>query len=136
MTTATTPSLNEPGPASVGTTMTTARWFYAIAAVAGTVIPWFFFGSFLADEGFGLVGFVEALFENGAAGGFAADLLITASVFWIWSYRDAKVTGVERWWLVVPATLFIGLSLAIPLYLFWREGASGLAQGEASLSRR
>ena len=33
---------------------------YAIAAVAGTVIPWVFFGSFLADEGFALVGFVEA----------------------------------------------------------------------------
>ncbi len=122
--TMTTPSRNDPRPAGVDTTMTTARWFYAIAAVAGTVIPWVFFGSFLADEGFGLVGFVEALFVNGASGGFAADLLITAAVFWVWSYRDARVTGVERWWLVVPATVFIGLSLAIPLYLFLREGRS------------
>lgn len=101
-----------------------ARWFYAIAAVAGTAIPWIFFGSFLAAEGVALVGFVEALFENGASGGFAADLLITAGVFWFWSFRDSRVGGVERWWLVVPATLFVGLSLAVPLYLYWRESRS------------
>lgn len=115
-------------PAAIGgrtpTGWTKARVVYALAAVAGTVIPWLFFGSFLADEGFALLGFVEALFENGASGGFAADLLITASVFWFWSYRDSRTSAVTRWWLVVPATLFVGLSLAVPLYLFWREGAS------------
>ncbi len=99
------------------------RWFYLTAAVAGTVVPWLFFGSFLADDGADLVGFVEALFANGAAGGFSADLLITATVFWVWSYLDSRRVGIERWWPVVPATLFVGLSLAFPLYLFWRAGA-------------
>ncbi len=108
--------------------MTAARWFYAAAAVAGTLIPWIFFGSFLAAEGADLVGFLQALFPNGAAGGFSADLLITATVFWVWAARDATVTGVERWWLVIPATLFVGLSLAVPLYLFWREGKTQLSR--------
>ena len=104
--------------------MTGLRWFYAAAAVAGTVIPWIFFGSFLAADGADLVGFLDGLFANGAAGGFSADLLITATVFWVWSYRDSRAAGVERWWLIVPATMFVGLSLAVPLYLFWREGVS------------
>jgi len=125
-TAASTTTTNQPA-ANGGTGPTgrsTARLVYALAAVAGTVIPWVFFGSFLAAEGVSLVGFVQALFENGAAGGFAADLLITAGVFWFWSYRDSRVSGVERWWLVVPATLFVGLSLAVPLYLYWREPSS------------
>jgi hypothetical protein len=100
------------------------RWFYAFAAMAGTVIPWIFFGSFLSAEGVDVAGFVAALFDNGAAGGFSADLLITATVFWVWSYRDSRTSGVDHWWLVVPATMLVGLSLAFPLYLFWREPSS------------
>lgn len=98
------------------------RWFYGAAAVVGTVVPWLFFGSFLDAEGLDLVGFVEALFANGAAGGFSADLLITAVVFWVWAGRDSLEHGVERWWIVVPATVLVGLSLAFPLYLLLREG--------------
>ena len=98
-----------------------ARWFYALAAVAGAVIPWIFFGSFLATEGPDPIGFVRALFPNGAAGGFSADVLVSATVFWVWSYRDSRLNGVARWWLVLPATLLVGLSLAFPLYLYRRE---------------
>lgn len=104
--------------------MSGARRFYAAAAVVGTVVPWLFFGSFVADDGIDLIAFVEALFANGAAGGFSVDLLITASIFWFWSSRDSRLEGIERWWLVVPATLLVGLSLAFPLYLFWREGVT------------
>ncbi|MEM9565906.1 MAG: DUF2834 domain-containing protein [Actinomycetota bacterium] len=110
------------------------RRFYLAAAVAGTVVPWLFFGSFLADDGVDLVAFVEALFANGAAGGFTADLLITATVFWVWSYLDSRRVGVTRWWLVVPATLFVGLSLAFPLYLYWRAGVRSTDGAERTAS--
>ena len=102
--------------------MSPIRWFYLIAAVVGTIVPWAFFGSFLADEGLDLVAFVEALFVNGPAGGFSADVLISATVFWVWSRVDATGNGVDPWWPVIPATLLVGLSLAFPLYLFWRQG--------------
>ncbi len=102
--------------------MSPARWFYLVAAAIGTVVPWAFFGSFLADEGLDLGAFIEALFVNGPAGGFSADVLISATVFWVWSHADARRLGVEGWWRVVPATLLVGLSLAFPLYLFWRQG--------------
>ncbi len=102
--------------------MSGTRLFYALAAVAGTVIPWLFFGSFLVGEGADLTEFVRQLFANGPAGGFSADLLITATVFWVWSFHDSRANGVDRWWLLVPATLLVGLSLAVPLYLYRREG--------------
>lgn len=94
--------------------------FYLVAALAGTVIPWAFFAGYFAEFGPWPGSFVLALFANGAAGGFSADVLISILVFWIWSFSDARSLGVERWWLVLPASGCVGLSLALPLYLYLR----------------
>lgn len=98
-----------------------ARNFYLAMAVAGTVVPWLFFGSFFALNGPDIPLFLQSLFVNGAAGGFSADVLITILIFWVWSWRDAKKCNVGRWWMVLPASFFVGLSLALPLYLYLRE---------------
>lgn len=94
--------------------------FYLTMAIVGTVIPWLFFTSFIATEGVDLSLFITSLFVNGAAGGFSADILISATVFWVWSYHDAQQNNIQRWWIVVPGTLFVGLSLALPLYFYMR----------------
>ena len=67
--------------------------------------------------------FVRSLFANGAAGGFSADVLISIVVFWVWAYADAQQNNIRRWWLVLPAGLTVGLSLALPLYLYLRHDA-------------
>ena len=46
-------------------------------AMIGAVVPYVFFAQFVAAEGLG-GDFVGALFANGAAGGFSADLLISS----------------------------------------------------------
>lgn len=95
--------------------------FYVICAVVGTIVPWLFFGSFFAEEGIDIPLFVSSLFANGAAGGFSADVLISILVFWVWSYFDGRKHGVQRWWLILPTSFTVGLSLALPLYLYLRE---------------
>jgi len=90
-------------------------------AVIGTVVPWLFFGSFFALNGLNIPLFLESLFSNGAAGGFSADVLITILIFWVWSWRDAVKNSVGGWWIVLPASCFVGLSLALPLYMYLRE---------------
>lgn len=99
------------------------RTFYLAMAVFGTVVPWLFFGSFFDLHGPDIPLFLQSLFANGAAGGFSADVLITIVVFWVWSWRDAARHQVARWWLVLPASFCVGLSLALPLYLYLRERA-------------
>ncbi|WP_417266837.1 DUF2834 domain-containing protein [Celeribacter baekdonensis] len=100
--------------------MPSSRVWFLLAAI-GTLIPWIFFGSWFATNGFAPISFLMDLFANGAAGGFSSDVLISITVFWIWSYFDARREGVARWWLVVPAGVTVGLSLALPLYLGLRE---------------
>lgn len=99
---------------------------YAVFAVIGTIVPWIFFAQFFMANGFDIPLFVRSLFANGAAGGFVADVLISLVVFWVWSYADARRRGVARWWLVLPASFLVGLSLALPLYLYMREGVDSL----------
>lgn len=102
-----------------------AKTFYLAMAVVGTVVPWLFFGSFFALNGLDIPLFLKSLFANGAAGGFSADVLITIVIFWVWSWRDAARRKVARWWLVLPASFCVGLSLALPLYLYLRERTEG-----------
>ena len=97
------------------------RPLYALAALVGTAVPWLFFGSFFAANGFDIPGFLSGLFANGAAAGFSVDVLISIAVFWLWSFGDARRHAITRWWLTLPAGLSVGLSLALPLYLWLRE---------------
>ena len=97
---------------------------YLLLAIAGTVIPWLFFARFFAAEG-PAGDFVGGLFVNGAAGGFSADLLISSLVFWVFLFPAARRAGVARPWLYVVVNLVIGLSSALPLFLWQRERAAG-----------
>ncbi|WP_313575166.1 DUF2834 domain-containing protein [Brevundimonas sp.] len=99
----------------------TVRHFYLAMAVVGAIVPWLFFGSFFFDNGPDAPLFLRSLFANGAAGGFSADVLISIVVFLVWSWRDASRNHVNRWWLVLPASCLVGLSLSLPLYLYLRE---------------
>lgn len=105
--------------------------FYALMAVVGTILPWYFFGTFIAANGLDIPLFVSSLFVNGAAGGFTADVLISAVIFWVWSYVDADRNSVRNWWVVLPTMATVGLSLALPLYLYLREGTFQ-ARGQVS----
>ncbi|APG46126.1 DUF2834 domain-containing protein [Phaeobacter porticola] len=95
--------------------------FWWSLAVLGTVLPWLFFASFIAQHGLSPVLFIMALFENGAAAGFSTDILLSIPIFWTWSFFDAKREGVGLWWLTLPAAFTVGLSLALPLYFALRE---------------
>lgn len=105
----------------------TLKTFYLLAAALGTVVPWLFFGGFFAANGIDIAAFATGLFANGAAGGFSADVLISLPVFWLWSRCDARQYGVAAWWLVLPAGLCVGLSLALPLYLYLRHDRAAAA---------
>lgn len=91
---------------------------YLVLAIAGAVVPYYFFVDFFLSEGVDLFVFVGALFANGAAGGFASDVLISSVVFWIYIFN--KKDGPTPWPFVV-LNLTIGLSCALPAYLWMRS---------------
>jgi len=100
-----------------------AKHLYAALAVAGLVLPYAFFLRFLAAHGPDGREFLRELFGTPISAFFAADLLISAVVFLVFLGREAVRPAVPRRWIYVLALLTVGLSLALPLFLFARESA-------------
>ena len=92
---------------------------YLVAAIIGAIVPYVFFVQHFADLGYSLGAFLAAGYANPVAGGAFSDLLISSFVFWIYMFTRGE--GAPRPWLFVILNLAIGLSCALPAYLYWRE---------------
>jgi hypothetical protein len=74
-----------------------------------------------ATNGFNLRLIFEQLFANHILLAFATDLVISIVVFWVYLYRESQRYQIVNWWLFVLASIVIGLSFALPLFLYVRE---------------
>jgi hypothetical protein len=99
---------------------------YLSLAIVGTVVPYVFFLEHFGSAGLAIGTFLAAAFANGAAGGATADLVISSLVFWV--FLASRKT--PQLWLYVLVNLLIGLSCALPLYLY--RHASSAVPGAAA----
>lgn len=96
------------------------RAVYLLLAITGAVVPYTFYIPYFSD-GPGMGQILETLFSNGLTGGFTADLTIASITFWVFVFHS----GVKRPWLYVLLNLAVGLSCALPAFLFARSGGTG-----------
>ena len=94
------------------------KTLFLILALLGAIVPYAFFLQFFSSEGVQLTGFISALFANGAAGGFSADLLISSFVFWLAMFYRRRKDGGPSPAIFIALNLLIGLSCALPAYLY------------------
>ncbi len=94
---------------------------YLLLSIVGAIVPYLFFFQFIQVEGLNIPAFISAVFVNGAAGGFSADLLLTSFVFWLFMFQQVKESNGPKPYLFIVLNLVIGLSCALPAYLFARE---------------
>jgi hypothetical protein len=90
---------------------------YLVLAILGTLLPILFFLGVFHDEAIGLMGFLPTLFSNSVSGGFTADIVIAS--FALWAFMFAADHGPKPW-LFIVLNLCIGLSCALPAYLYRR----------------
>lgn len=94
---------------------------YLILAIAGAVVPYLFFFRFFGANGLDLPAFLGAIFANDAASGFTLDLLISSLVFWLFMFGQARRGDAPGPLPFIAINLTIGLSCALPAYLYARE---------------
>ncbi len=94
------------------------KTIYLLLAILGGILPYLFFFQFIQLEGLNIPLFVESLFVNGAAGGFSADLLFTSFVFWLFMIVESRDSTNPKPNLYIILNLTIGLSCALPAYLY------------------
>ena len=94
---------------------------YLVLAIIGAIVPLLFFIPFFQANGIDLPRFISGLFVNGAAGGFSADLLISSFIFWLFMFQRRRDVGGPNPALFILLNLTIGLSCALPAYLYANE---------------
>jgi hypothetical protein len=94
---------------------------YLTLAIIGALVPYYFFYQYIQDHGLNIYSFIAALFVNGAASGFTADLLFSSFVFWVYMLQQSKKENAPTPLLFIILNLTIGLSCALPAYLYAKE---------------
>jgi len=94
---------------------------FLILAIAGFIAPYYFFVQVSPENGFDLPALVRPLFANHFLTGVAMDLMISVIVFWFFMFSEANRLQMRNPWLFLLATLLVGLSFALPLFLYFRE---------------
>ena len=94
---------------------------YLILAILGFALPYSQLIPFFADNGFNLSLFWSQLFANRISTDFAFDLLVSSVVFWIFVYKEGTRLNIKNIWVYVVLNLVVGLSFALPLFLWVRS---------------
>ena len=93
---------------------------YLNFCILGAFIPWFILVGFFGTENVSLQSFFISIFSNNVSSSVAADLIVSGLVFFAFVYFEGKRMGLKHLWVYVVATLFVGLSFGIPLFLYYR----------------
>ena len=97
------------------------KTIYLTLCVLGLVLPYWQFVPWVAANGFHLPLFFQQLFANRIGGFFGMDVLVSSVVLVVFIRAESSKLGVRGRWLPVLAMLTVGVSLALPLFLYMRE---------------
>jgi len=97
------------------------RALLLLLTLAGLALPWWFNLRYLSGGGsLAPQAFFGAAFANPLSTAITLDVYLAALAFCVGVAKDTDA-GPRRWW-AVPLTFGVGLSFALPLYLWWRSG--------------
>lgn len=97
------------------------RWLYLTAAVAGAVLPLSQLLPFLSEHGPDVPLLFRQLFQTNASAFFGLDVIVSSAVLWLFVFSEGRRRRMRGLWLYVVCNLAVGVSLALPLFLFFRE---------------
>lgn len=96
------------------------RHVFLILAIVGTVLPMYYFISWFEEFGYDLGTMVDAWNVNDASTGLVYDLTVSFAALVIWILYETFQNS--RWLnlIAIPASLCIGVSCGLPLYIWLR----------------
>jgi hypothetical protein len=95
--------------------------FYLFLTFLGLLLPYYFIFKYYAENGVSSTfPAIVQLFNTDMSAAFNMDLFVTLLVAWTFMVFEGRRIKLKNWWLFLPATL-IGLSFALPLFLYFRE---------------
>jgi len=105
------------------------QWLYLVTAILGAVLPLSQLIPFLKTHGLDLHLLVQQLFANHISAFFGLDVVVASVALWLFVFLEGRRRGMKHLWLYIVCNLAVGVSLALPLFLFFRERSELRAKG-------
>jgi hypothetical protein len=97
------------------------KTLYLLFCVVGLILPYWQFVPWVTANGLHLPLFLQQLFANRIGGFFGMDVMVSSVVLVIFVRAESTKLNIHGRWLPVLAVLTVGVSLALPLFLYLRE---------------
>ena len=97
------------------------RHVYLGLCVLGVVLPYSQFIPWLWQHGLDMDLFIGELFATRIGAFFAFDVVVSALALFVFVFGERPTARVRHVWLPVVATLVVGVSLGLPLFLYMRQ---------------
>ena len=97
------------------------KTIYLLLCFLGFAAPYAAFVPWLAEHGLDARLFLQHLFANRVSAFFALDVVVSAVVLLRFSSLESRRLRLHNRWIILAATLLVGVSLGLPLFLYLRE---------------
>ncbi len=109
---------------------------YLFLCALGIILPYSQFIPWVMENGLHLGLLFRQLFANRIGGFFGLDVLVSSVVLVSFVRTEGRRLGVRRLWLPILGLLTVGISCALPLFLYLREGALARTSREGAAEFR
>ncbi|MEO8657935.1 MAG: DUF2834 domain-containing protein [Bryobacteraceae bacterium] len=99
------------------------RTIYAVLCFAGVALPLAQFVPWVSAHGLDMRLFLSDLFVNRISAFFGMDVIVSAIVLIVFIRAESRRLSMAGRWMPVAATLLVGVSFGLPLFLYLREAA-------------
>ncbi|HAA13511.1 MAG TPA: hypothetical protein DCE41_18185 [Cytophagales bacterium] len=100
---------------------------FLVLAILGTVVPYWHLISFLSMHGINLSLFWQQMMGTPIAAFFSWDVILSSVALILWILPESKRLGIKHPWLFILFNFTVGVSLALPAFLYARERKRSLA---------
>ena len=97
------------------------RHAYLGLCLAGIVLPYWALVPWFVEHGLDLPLFCQELFATRIGAFFGLDVFVSAIVLFVFVFGEGGRMAIPHLWLPVLATLLVGVSLGLPLFLYLRQ---------------
>lgn len=97
------------------------KLIYLLLCLVGIVLPLSQFIPWVLAHGLDLPLFFKELFSTHIGGFFGLDVIVSAIVLLVFIAGEGRRLDMRRLWLPVLATLSVGVSFGLPLFLYMRQ---------------
>jgi len=94
---------------------------YILLCILGTLLPLSQFVPWVVEHGLNVHLFIQELFSTRIGSFFGLDVIVSALVLFVFIYFEGRKMHLNNLWIPIVATLSVGVSLGLPLFLYMRQ---------------